>query len=370
MDSYKGSLKAQEACDIMEKALLERIPNAIVFKHPMADGGEGTVEALVNATKGHIVYHKVQDIFGEEISGYYGVLGDGKWAVIESATASGIENIPKGQLNPMKACSYGTGQLILLALQAGYENIIIGFGGTASSDGGMGALSALGLRFLDEKNKEVWASGENMIKVKSIDTKALYPKLKSANLLFACDVQNPYYGKDGAAYVYAPQKGASKDEVVLLDAGLQNLAQVFKETFNKDISNIPSSGAAGGLSGGLMAITEPNIMSGFDIVAKYSGLEDSIAKSDFVFSGEGKTDSQTVKGKVPFKAGLLAKKYNKPLICISGTISPDAEVLKDYGVTALFSIVSGPMTLRKSIRNTKKLLYRQTINIADLLALL
>lgn len=369
-DSYKGCMSAIACCDIMAKALNDAMPECSVNKYPMADGGEGTTDCLVFATEGRKEYVTVNGVFGNKMTGFFGILGDNETAVIESACASGIQGIPKNRLDPMRASSYGTGQLIRAALERGYKKIIVGFGGTAVSDGGMGALAALGMVFYDKNKSILSPSGAAMTAVVSIDSSNVIKELKDAHIEFACDVENVYHGKEGAAYIFSPQKGATKEQVIELDAGLQNLAEVFKKQLNKDISNIPGAGAAGGLAGGLMTVCKPVIKSGFDVILSYTDLEEAIKDSDIVITGEGHTDSQTVYGKLPMRVGMLSKKFNKPVICISGAISKDAEVLKDYGITALFSISRGPISLKDSMRDSENLLYLKTFNIAGLLKLL
>lgn len=370
MDSYKGCMSAITCCDIIEKALTDAMSDCEVLKYPMADGGEGTADCLVFATKGHIEYVTVKGVFGNDMTGYFGVLGDNKTAVIESACASGIQGIPKNNLDPMKASSYGTGQLIRAALEKGYRKIIVGFGGTATSDGGMGALAALGMVFYDTNNTVLSPCGAEMINVDSVNNTDVLKELEDAHIEFACDVENVYHGKEGAAYVFSPQKGATLEQVIELDAGLANLARIFKEQLNKDISNVAGSGAAGGLVGGLMTVCKPVIKSGFDVILSYTDLEKTIKNSDIVITGEGRTDSQTMFGKLPKRVGMLSKKYEKPVICISGSVTKDAEVLRDYGITSLFSISRGPISLEDSIRDSKNLLYLQTFNIAGLLRIL
>jgi glycerate kinase len=234
----------------------------------------------------------------------------------------------------------------------------------------MGALAALGMVFYDKNKSILSPSGAAMTAVANIDSSNVIKELKDAHIEFACDVENVYHGKEGAAYIFSPQKGATKEQVIELDAGLQNLAEDFKKQLNKDISNIPGAGAAGGLAGGLMTVCKPVIKSGFDVILSYTYLEEAIKDSDIVITGEGHTDSQTVYGKLPMRVGMLSKKYNKPVICISGAISKDAEALKDYGITALFSISRGPISLKDSMRDSENLLYLKTFNIAGLLKLL
>ena len=370
MDSYKGCMSAVKCCDVIEKALNDTLNDCNTYKYPMADGGEGTVDCLVLATKGHIEYITVQGVFGEEMVGSYGVLGDDTTAVIESACASGIQSIPRGHLNPMIASSYGTGQLIRAALEKGYERLIIGFGGTASSDGGMGALAALGMLFYDKDKNILQPSGVAMAQVDSIDASNVLDILNQTDIVFACDVENIYHGKEGAAYVFAPQKGATPNDVVSLDNGLKILAGKFEEYLGKDISSIKYSGAAGGLVGGLMTICSPSIQSGFDVILNYTPLEQAIRDSDIVITGEGRTDVQTAYGKLVMRVGMLSKKYDKPVICISGAVTKDAEILKNHGITAMFAISRGPLTLQESLKQSESLLYLETINIAGLLGLL
>lgn len=370
MDSYKGCMTATQCVSIVSRAMHDVMPEVETDSFPMADGGEGTVECLTDATKGHIVPVDVTGVFGQIMKGSYGILGDGHTAVIESACASGIQGIAKDKLDPLAASSYGTGKILAEVLKKGFRNVIIGFGGTATSDGGMGALSALGMRFYDKNNCLLSPSGRAMKQVYSIDKTHLMKEIERASFTFACDVENVYYGPTGAAYVFAPQKGADKDAVIELDAGLINMSDRFIMCLGKDISLRKSAGAAGGLAGGLMTVCEPVIKSGFDVILSRTSLEKAVASCDLVITGEGKTDKQTLYGKLPYRVGMLSEKYKKPVICISGAVTEEAEELKEHGITALFSIADGPMTLDDSIRNSQKLLYLQAKNIAGLISIL
>lgn len=370
MDSYKGCMTAAQCVSIVSRALHDVIPSVETGSFPMADGGEGTVECLVDATKGRTEPTDVTGVFGEKMKGSYGILGDNSTAVVESACASGIQGIKKDKLDPLAASSFGTGQIIAEILKKGFRNVIIGFGGTATSDGGMGALSALSIRFYNKNNCLLAPSGRAMGQVDRIDDSQMMKEISGASFTFACDVENVYYGRTGAAYVFAPQKGADKNAVLELDAGLKNMSDKFIKCLGKDISSRKSAGAAGGLAGGLMTVCEPVIKSGFDVILSNTGLEKAISSCDLVITGEGKTDRQTLYGKLPYRVGLLSKKYGKPVICISGAVTEEAEALKDHGITALFSIANGPMTLEESIKNSQNLLYLQAKNIAGLISIM
>ena len=351
MDSFKGSLTAVDACNAVFEGIKSYASEVMLV--PMADGGEGTTNSIVRATDGFLSECEASGVFGEKINGYYGVINNDT-AIVETAVASGITLVPKEKLNPLLATTMGMGEIIKSVLDKGYKKIIVGLGGSATNDGGMGALMALGVRFFDEDNNSLFGCGENLIKIRSINADNIIGK--DAEIILACDVKNPFYGENGAAYVYGRQKGADTKMLKILDDGLRNFSEVLKRQFNVDISEIPGAGAAGGLAGGLLALTNAKIESGFKIISEITALSEKIKECDLVITGEGMTDYQTAFGKLPSGIGLIAKEYNKPVILISGSVMPDSVNLYASGITAMFSIINKPLSLAEAMRDAYDLL--------------
>jgi len=355
-DSFKGSLSALEVCESIEKGIRKVLGRAEIVKVPMADGGEGSVQSLVDATGGKLINLKVKDPLMRPVEAFYGILGDGTTAVIEMAAASGITLVSKEERNPMKATTYGTGQIIVHALDRGCRNFIIGIGGSATNDGGAGMLSALGVKLLDENACEIGFGGGNLDKLKSIDLSSIDSRLKLCNIVAACDVDNPLCGEKGASYIFGPQKGADEDMIITLDNNLSHYADVVEKYLGISIKEYPGAGAAGGLGGGLLAFLNAKLKRGIDIVIETTNLEHSIKDADLVFTGEGMIDYQTAFGKTPFGVAKIAKKYNIPVIAIAGGIGKGADTLYDQGFTSIFSIVDKPMNLEEAIENCGVLL--------------
>lgn len=368
-DSYKGSLSALEVCEGIERGIKRVYPSAEIIKIPMADGGEGTVQSLVEGTGGKIVNVKAHDPLMREIQSYYGILGDGKTAIIEMAAASGLPLISIAERNPAITTTYGTGEIIRHALDMGCRNIIIGIGGSATNDGGAGMIKALGVRLLNEKGDEIGHGGGSLKDLKSIDISGLDDRIKNCRITAACDVNNPLCGLKGASYVFGPQKGADEKMVEMLDNCLLNYAEVIKKDLGRDIKDIPGSGAAGGLGGGLLAFLNAKLKRGIDIVIETTKLEENIKDCDLVITGEGLIDYQTAFGKTPYGVATTAKKFNIPVIAICGGIGKDVEGLYDKGFVSIFSIVDGPMELNEAIQNAHKLLENTTERIMRLLKL-
>ena len=366
-DSFKGSLSAIEVCDNIEIGIRKVCKNIDIIKVPMADGGEGTLEALIHSTNGSIYEKKVKDPLFREALGKYGILGDEKTALIEMARVSGLPLLTREERNPMNTTTYGTGELILEALNRGCRNFIIGIGGSATIDGGIGMAAALGVKFKDENNKELAPIGSSLSKIRYIDISMIDKRIKESRFTIASDVDNPLYGKEGAAYVYGPQKGADKDMVIELDKGLENYSNIIKNDLGKDIKDIKGGGAAGGLGAGLMVFLNGEMKSGIDIVIESTQLEEKIKSVDLVITGEGSIDYQTQFGKTSYGVAKLAKKYNKPLIAICGSIGEGVESLYDDGFTSIFSIGDKPMTLEESMERTPELLEKITENIMRLI---
>jgi len=355
-DSFKENLSAKEVAQAIERGIKkvdENIQTSIV---PMADGGEGTVESLVEATDGQIINVKVKDPLMRDIDSYYGVLGDRKTAVIEMAAASGLALLEKDERNPMDTTSFGTGQLIKYAIEEGYKNIIIGIGGSATNDGGAGMLMALGAKLLDANGEDIGLGAKGLGKLKSIDLYNFHEAIKDCNFVVACDVDNPLVGKRGASYVFGPQKGADEHMVKILDANLENFGKVVEDTLGISLLQYPGAGAAGGMGAALLAFLDAVLERGIDIVIEATQLERKIMDSNLVITGEGKIDDQTQFGKTPYGIATLAKKYNKPVIAIAGGIGEDASVLYEKGIDSIFSIVNKPMTLEEAMVHGESLL--------------
>jgi len=365
-DSFKGSLSSIQAANAIEKGIIGAAQTCRepveVIKVPIADGGEGTVEAIITANKGEIVKTRVLDPLGREIDSFFGILPDNS-AVIEMAAASGLNLLGDDERNPMKTTTYGTGQLIKEALDYGCKRIIIGIGGSATNDGGVGMAQALGVSFLDEEGNQIAFGGGELSKISKIDVSLLDPRIKDTVITIASDVKNPLCGPNGASAVYGPQKGATPEMVETLDRNLKHLAKTIHEQLNIDILNVPGSGAAGGLGAGLMAFLGAKFCLGIKLVTELARLEEKIQRADLVVTGEGSTDYQTLFGKVPHGIADIAKKYSKPVICISGSLGKGYEQLYNEGIDAFFSIVNRPMSLEEAMNNAEVLLEQTAKNV-------
>ncbi len=355
-DSFKDCLSAKDVAEFLQRGLIKSSKNFKIRIVPMADGGEGTVESLVDATKGTYRNINVLDALKRERVAKYGILGDGKTAVIEMAQASGIEHLTLKERNPLITSTFGTGQLILDALNNSCKRIIIGIGGSATNDGGVGMAQALGISFKSGDKKEVSDGGGNLGLIEEIDISNLDPRIDSCEIVVACDVTNPLTGPNGASFVYGPQKGATSEMVEILDYNLNHIANLIKAQLNSDVSDMPGSGAAGGLGAGLMAFCGGKLRGGFDIVASETMLSENCQWADVIITGEGKIDFQTKFGKTPQGVANYAKKYNKPLIAVAGTLGDDYNTLYNSGFDAIFSIVDKPMELDSALKNAPTLL--------------
>jgi len=344
-DSFKGSLTAIEVSDAIEQGVREIFPEAEIVKIPMADGGDGTVQCLVNTTGGKILEEKVIGPLGDEVLASYGILADKKTAVIEMAAASGLTLVPEGKRNPLITTTYGTGQLINAALDQGCRKMIIGIGGSATNDGGAGMVQALGVKLLDQEGKEIGFGGGELKKIIRIDTKYLDKRLSDTKVLVASDVNNPLCGPKGASRVYGPQKGATPEIIEELDKSLAYFAKLVKRDLHKDIKDIPGAGAAGGLGAGLMAFLNAELRPGIEIIIEVVKLDQAIRDADLVITGEGKIDSQTIYGKAPIGVAKIAKKYKIPVMAIAPIIGEDADIVYRYGIDFLVKISEPPMSL-------------------------
>jgi len=322
----------------------------------MADGGEGTVEALVSSTGGHIINSEVTGPLGDRVTAYWGILRDKKTAVIEMASASGINLVSSARLNPMIATTRGTGELILRALDNGFRTLIIGIGGSATNDGGAGMAQALGVRLLDKESNDIEPGGAALQNLDRIDISGLDARIKECTITVACDVTNTLCGSQGASFVYGPQKGASQEMCQQLDIALAHYAAIVQRDLGLDILNIAGGGAAGGLGAGLVAFLGAKLLPGVHIVIEAVELENYLKNADLLFTGEGKVDSQTMYGKTVTGIAGKAKQFNVPVIVIAGAIEGTGEELYRHGVTAILSTAPGPITLEESVANAWNLI--------------
>ncbi|MDH3608914.1 MAG: glycerate kinase [Gammaproteobacteria bacterium] len=355
-DSFKGNLTSLQVAGCLEKGIKRVLPKIKCVKIPMADGGEGTVQSMVDAAKGKFVKKRVKGPAGKIVTAKYGWLAKDKIAVIEMAEASGLPLVKGREKNPLKTTSYGTGQLILDAIDKGAKKIIIGIGGSATNDGGVGMAQALGVRFLNASGKEIkeLGSGGMIAKVARIDTQAIDSRVSKTKIVVACDVENPLFGKKGASHVFGPQKGATPKMVQQLDENLKNLSKLMKRDLKKDVGRMPGAGAAGGLGAGLVAFAGAKLQSGVDIVVQATNLAKYIKGADLVLTGEGRVDFQTAFGKTPSGVAKAAKKHNVPVIAIGGALSDDARQVFDHGIDCIESAAAKDMSLETAIQNSKQ----------------
>lgn len=348
IDSFKGCLTSEEAGSAVMEGIKTIFPDCETLLFPIADGGEGMLDILTSATKGKYRTLPAHGPLMELVQERYGISGDGQTALIEMAAVSGLPLVPEDKRNPMLTTTYGTGELILDALEQGCRHFIVGIGGSATNDAGLGMLQALGFRFLDKRGNLLGTGGRIMSQVASIDTSAVHPALKEARFTIACDVRNPFCGSDGAAYVFASQKGADAKMVKELDTGMQALSRVILSTTGKDISDIPGAGAAGGMGGGFLAFLNAELKPGIRLMLDVLDFGKRITGADLIFTGEGRADRQTVMGKVP--SGILeeARKQNIPVIVLAGSIE-DAAQMNRAGFQGIFSITPGPVTMEKAM---------------------
>lgn len=368
-DSFKESMTAKEVCIAMEKGLSKIYPAASYIHVPMADGGEGTVQSLVDASNGAIYRKEVSGPLGQPVMAQYGILGDGTTAAIEMASASGIHLVTSDSRDPLRTTTYGTGELIRACLDLGIRKIIIGIGGSATNDGGTGMAEALGAKFLDAQGQPLARGGGALDRLTHIDVSGLDPRLQEVELIVACDVNNPLCGEHGASRVFGPQKGATPEMVQLLDANLSHYAEVVKQQLGKDIRDVPGAGAAGGLGAGLLIFTHAILRKGIEIVIEYTGLQGKLDDADVVFTGEGGIDFQTKFGKTPYGVAQAAKEAGKPVIAIAGYVGEGIDTLYTEGIDAVFGIVPGASDLGKLLREGPENVERTMENIARVLKL-
>ncbi|RRD37669.1 glycerate kinase [Fusobacterium nucleatum] len=361
-DSFKESMSAKEVCDSIEKGLLSVSKDWEIVKVPMADGGEGTLEALIDATNGKIFNEKTLNPLGEEITSRFGILGEKNIAIIEMASTSGLELISPEKRNPYITTTYGTGQLMLKALEQNVEEIILGIGGSATNDGGAGMLQALGAKLLDKNGNEIGFGGYELSKLDKIDFSNLDKRLKNIKILVACDVTNPLTGKNGSSYIFGKQKGATPEMIEVLDKNLLHYSKIIKRDLDFDVNDIPGAGAAGGLGAGLLTLGAI-LKKGIEIVIEANELDKKVQGADLVITGEGSIDGQTRFGKTPYGVVSVAKKYNIPTVTLTGNVGKDIDILYDCGFDAIFSIMQGVDTLENALKNGKENIEKTAKNI-------
>jgi glycerate kinase len=355
-DKFKECMTAGRVAKHIRNGIIRAMPDADCRLIPMADGGEGIVEALVEATGGRVKNARVNDPLMRPVNSFFGICGDGKTAVIEMAAASGLALLKPGERNPLVTTTYGTGELIRYALDKGCLEIILGIGGSATVDGGVGMAQALGVKFLDEFGQDIGCGGGSLSRLVHIDLSGLDPRLGKCTIHAACDVANPLTGINGAAEVYGPQKGATPAMVRQLDANLEHLAQVIELTMQKDVKALPGAGAAGGMGAGIAAFLNGELKPGFELISQTVNLEKWIRWANVVITGEGKMDFQTAFGKTPAGVARLAAGLNKPVMAFTGSLEGKTDEFRELGFSAVIPIVDRPMTLEQSISNAGRLL--------------
>lgn len=366
-DSFKESMTAKEVCEAMERGIRKANSQIRCIHVPMADGGEGTIQSLVDATGGRVYSKEVVGPLGNNVVAEYGILGNGEIGVIEMASASGIHLVDSEKRNPLITTTFGTGQLIKACLDKGVKKLLIGIGGSATNDGGAGFIQALGGRLLDENGDDLSYGGGALAKLHTIDLSNLDERLKYVSVEVACDVNNPLCGKEGASYVFGPQKGATREMIEILDQNLSHYAEVIKEQLGKDVISKAGAGAAGGLGAGLMAFLDVKLKNGIEMVIEYANLEEKVRDADMVWTGEGSIDFQTQYGKTPLGVAMIAKKYNKPVIALAGRVGNDIDALYDKGIDAIFGIMRGVTSIEEALVKGPENVEKTSENIIRLL---
>jgi len=352
-DSFKGTMTSSEICAIMGRSVKKVYPAAEVVAIPVADGGEGSVDAFLSAVGGVRKTVTVKGPFFHDMEAFYGIIDDGKTAVIEMAACAGLPLVGDSG-DPGKTTTYGVGQIISAALGQGCEKIVLGLGGSATNDAGTGAASALGAKFLDAKGDAFIPVGDTLVDIARIDLSGMDPRLGLVGIITMCDIDNPLYGKTGAAYIFGPQKGATPEMVVALDRGLLHVSEIIKRDLARDISEIKGAGAAGGMGGGMVAFLDSELRMGIEVVLDVVDFDKLVRGADLVFSGEGRIDTQSIRGKVVIGVGNRAKRANVPLVAIVGDIGDDIETAYDLGVSAIFSINRVAVDFKQAKPRAKK----------------
>ncbi|QDS36496.1 glycerate kinase [Brevibacillus brevis] len=355
-DSFKGSLTAKQVGEAIQAGIRRVLPQSELIVKPMADGGEGTMQCLVDATDGEILTTTVKNPLGLDISAEFGILGDGVTCVIEMAAASGLYLISAADRNPLVTTTYGFGQLITAGLDQGCRKFILGLGGSATNDGGAGMLQALGYVLLDQDDQPLSFGGGELSRLSRIDTSHIDKRLADCHFVIACDVTNPFVGPNGASHVFGPQKGATPEMVLQLDDHLRHFANLIEKARGIAIHDMPGTGAAGGVAGALLAFLNGQLRSGIEIVIETTGLAEAMDKATLVITGEGQVDFQTAHGKTPCGVAQVAQRYGIPVIVLAGSIGTGIDALYEKGVSAVASITNKPMTLDQSMREAASLL--------------
>lgn len=368
-DSFKDSLSAQSVAHAIAAGLIDVWPDAQLVECPMADGGEGTIEAVLAACDGEWMSNQVSGPLAQPVQAQWGWLSDTRTAIIEMAMASGLQLLSLEQRDATVTSTFGTGELIKAALDAGAERVILAIGGSATNDAGTGMLSALGARFLDRDDQPLPAGGLSLAQLARIDLTGLDPRLNSVQFEVAADVNNPLCGLQGASHIFGPQKGASPEQVLALDAALGHFAEHSAQALGRDDSEYPGSGAAGGMGFAAKAYLNASFLPGVEVVADLTGLADALEGADLVITGEGRFDAQTLRGKTPFGVARMAQRSNVPVIVLAGTLGEGYADLYAHGISAAFAVTSGPMTLEFACANAAALLHDRARDIARVWAL-
>ncbi|EOW9304642.1 TPA: glycerate kinase [Vibrio cholerae] len=358
-DSFKESLTAKQVCDSIQTGLARIWHDAKFVAIPVADGGEGTVQSLVDATQGRLVEVKVMGPQGKRVEAFYGMLGDNQTAVIEMAAASGLHHVPLAQRDPKLTTSFGTGELIRHALDQGVTKLIIGLGGSATNDGGVGMLAALGARFTNADGEPIQLTGGGLRELTHIDLQDFDPRLQHCDILVACDVNNPLCGDKGASAVFGPQKGATPEDVQLLDGALRQFGLLTEKVTGKMVLESAGAGAAGGMGAALLAYTEARLRPGIEIVLETVQLAHQVSDADLVITGEGRIDSQTVHGKTPMGVAKVAKRFDVPVLALCGCTGDNYQAVYQCGIDAVFAAVPRAMSLENALKESD-------FNLADL----
>ncbi len=363
-DSFKESLAPLEVAEEIRAGFARVFPEADYLCLPMADGGEGTVEALVQGTGGELISCTVTGPLGEPVQSFFGISGDGRTAIIEMAAAAGLPLLKAEERDPLRTTTYGVGELVLAALERGCQHVILGLGGSATNDGGAGFAQALGVRFLDDEGRELPAGGAALSRLAKIDLSAVDGRLSGITLEGACDVRSPLTGPQGASHVFGPQKGADQDDVARLDEALKHYARVLLEQCGRDVADVPGAGAAGGLGAGLLAFTEARLRPGVDIVADQLRLAERFMDVDLVITGEGRMDGQSAQGKAPMGVARIARAQGRPVIAIVGSTGDGVDRMHEVGIEAFFDTVPRPETLSVVLEQSRENIRRTAENVA------
>jgi glycerate kinase len=363
-DSFKDSLSAQGVADAIALGLAQVWPDALLVKCPMADGGEGTVESILAACEGERRRTQVRGPLGATVEAAWGWLPQSHTAIIEMAEASGLQLVPPGKRDACISSTYGTGELIRAALDAGAQRVILAIGGSATNDGGAGAMQALGVKLLDAQGQILSPGGLALAQLARIDMSEIDPRLAEVQFDIAADVNSPLCGPHGASAIFGPQKGASPEQVQQLDRALGHFAERCAQVLNKDVHDEPGSGAAGGLGFAAKAFLGAQFKAGIEVVAELVGLNDAVKGADLVITGEGRFDAQTLRGKTPFGVARIARQHGVPVIVLAGTLGEGYQALYEHGIDAAFALASGPMTLEQACAEAPRLLRERASDVA------